>query len=150
MSAPPTDRTTRTARRVPVGRFVLVIMFSLISINALREAYLQATTSGQRWWTMLLLQLISGLLALGSVVALLRRARWTKAIIGAWGVFCAAFVASLGALLDLPADARPGLWIGAAVVLVMAGVSVLYLVRAESMERVAARVAEPTTQANKS
>ena len=54
-----------------------------------------------------------------AAVGLWRGARWTAAAVVAWGLATAVLLATLPAVLGLPREARPGIWTGAAIVLLI-------------------------------
>jgi hypothetical protein len=64
-----------------------------------------------------------------------RNARWGSMACVLYGLVTAGMLAALPRLLDLPADARPGIWSGAALVLLFALSVAWYLRRGRALDR---------------
>jgi peptidoglycan/LPS O-acetylase OafA/YrhL len=104
-----------TPRRRPIGRIIIALLFALLAVNALMEAFLSDSPPALR-----ALQALVGALAAATTWGAWSGARWSYAAATAYGFVAAGMVASLGLMLDMPMEERGGLWVGAAVVLVFA------------------------------
>jgi hypothetical protein len=104
-----------TPRSRSIGRIIIALLFALLTVNALMEAFDADSPPMLR-----ALQALSGALALATTWGAWSGARWSYAAATAYGFVAAGMVASLGLMLDMPMEERGGLWIGAAVILVFA------------------------------
>jgi peptidoglycan/LPS O-acetylase OafA/YrhL len=100
-------------RRRAIGRIVIALLFALLTVNALMEAFDPDGPPSLR-----ALQAVVGVLALATTWGAWSGARWSYAAATAYGFAAGGMVASLGPMLDMPLEERDGLWIGAAMILV--------------------------------
>jgi len=113
------------ATRRPVGRIIVAALFALLVVNALKETFWSDSPPLLR-----ALQALVGAIAAATTWGAWTGARWSPALATIYGLAAGGMVASLGPMLDLPADARGGLWVGAAVILVFSLACAWYLRRA--------------------
>jgi hypothetical protein len=113
-----------TGRR-PVGRIIVAVLFALLAVNALKETF---WSDGPR--QLRILQAFVGALGAATAWGAWTAARWSPVLAAAYGFVGGAMVVALGPMLDLPAEARGGLWVGGAVVLLIGLASAWYLRRA--------------------
>jgi peptidoglycan/LPS O-acetylase OafA/YrhL len=100
-------------RRRAIGRIVIALLFALLAVNALMEAFEPDVPPALR-----ALQALVGALALATTWGAWSGARWSYAAATAYGFAAGGMVAALGPMLDMPVEERGGLWIGAGVILV--------------------------------
>ena len=110
-------------------RKLLVVLFTLLALDGFAEATRHFLSPSDVPPALFWLQLAAGSLALASAVGLWRRAQWGAAVIVAWGLEVAAMLVLLEPILHLDAQASAGLWPGAAVMLVIAGLCAWYAQR---------------------
>ena len=124
-----------TPRRRPVGRTVLAVVFALLGLSAWWQVVGDLMDRSNEPLTVTGLQVIVGATALATAWGSWVGARWAPVLALLYGVITGGMVASLGPLLDLPADARQGLWTGAAVILVFSLLCAWWLRRSLRRER---------------
>lgn len=112
-----------------IWRKLLVVLFGLLALDGFAEATRHFLSPADVPPSLFWLQLIAGSLALASAVGLWRRARWGSVVIIAWGLEVATMLVLLAPILALDAQASAGLWPGAAVMLVIAGLCAWYAQR---------------------
>jgi len=112
-----------------IWRKLLVVLFALLALDGFFEATRHFLTPGDVPTELFWLQLGNGTLALASAAGLWRRARWGAVVIIAWGLEVATMLVLLAPILDLDAQASAGLWPGAVVILVIAGLCAWYAER---------------------
>ena len=117
------------------GQVALAVVFALLALNAWGQVVLVPLRRSDDPAALTALQALVGAAGAAAAWGSWSGARWAPAAAAAHGTVTAGMLLALGPLLDLPADARGGLWLGAAVVLLFALWSVWYL------RRVAARIA---------
>ncbi len=115
--------------RRPYGHFVVIALLLTSSVNAFSQVANEVRDPEPGSVALGLMQGGIGAAGLNAVVGLWRRTRWATAAILAWGVIAAALVVLLQPLLGLDASERNGLLIGAAAVLMIAGVVSFYVHR---------------------
>lgn len=115
-----------------VWRKLLVVLFTLLALDGYAEATRHFLTPQDVPTELFWLQLGAGTLALASAVGLWRGAWWGAVVILAWGVEVAAMLVLLTPILALDAQASAGLWPGAAVMLVIAGLCAWYAARSRT------------------
>jgi hypothetical protein len=98
-------------RRSP-ARILISAIFLLLTLNAVREAF---WSDGPP--TLRILQALMCVIAAATTWGAWSGARWASASATLYGFVTAGMLVSLEPMLDLPADARGGLWTGAGVVL---------------------------------
>jgi hypothetical protein len=103
--------------RRSVGRVVLAAVFALLALNAFWQVGLGVWGEGEPP-LITALQALVGAAAASAGYGSWIGARWAPAIAALYGVIGGGMIVSLGPVLDLPAEARTGLWTGGAVVLV--------------------------------
>jgi hypothetical protein len=123
--------------RRSVGRIVLAAVFILLSLNAWKEVASAMIGDSESPALLTGLQALCGVIAAAVAWASWAGARWAPAVALLYGVVAGGMVAGLGPMLDLPAEARGGLWMGAAIILAFALVSAWWLRR--SLRREGAR-----------
>jgi peptidoglycan/LPS O-acetylase OafA/YrhL len=99
--------------RRSIGRILIAVLFALLAVNALMEAFEPDVPPALR-----ALQALVGALALATTWGAWSGARWSYAAATAYGFAAGGMVAALGPMLDMPVEERGGLWIGAGVILV--------------------------------
>jgi hypothetical protein len=112
-----------------IWRKLLVALFVLFALDGFAEATRHFLSPNDVPAALFWLQLAAGSLALASAVGLWRRARWGSVVIIAWGIEVATMLVLLAPILALDAQASAGLWPGAAVMLVIAGLCAWYAQR---------------------
>jgi hypothetical protein len=115
--------------RRPAGVVIVALLFALVSVPHVYAAAGERLGRGGDPWLLGALHLASGGAGLAAAVGGWRGAPWTGAAAAAWTVLTAALLAMLGPLLGLPAEARPGLWAGAASVAATGALAAWYLHR---------------------
>lgn len=124
-----------TPRRRPVGRTVLAVVFALLGLSAWWQVVGDLMDRSNEPLMITGLQLIVGATALATAWGSWVGARWAPVLALLYGVITGGMVASLGRILDLPADARQGLWTGTAVIAVFSLLSAWWLRRSLRRER---------------
>ena len=99
--------------RRSIGRILIAVIFALLAVNALMEAFGSDSPPALR-----ALQALVGALAVATTWGAWSGARWSYAAATAYGFVAGGMIAALGPLLDMPVEERDGLWVGAAVILV--------------------------------
>ena len=118
-------------RRGPlIGAKVVAVLFGLLGLNALNELLSMVRGTSDGPVELAALQAVVGLTATATAIGAWIGARWAPAVAAVYGVIAAAMVVALGPLLEMPAEERGGLLIGAAIVLGFALVCAWYLRRA--------------------
>ena len=113
------------------GRVALSIIFAALALNAWVQVLLVALGRGDDPAALVAMQVLVGVTGLAAAWGSWRGARWAPAAALAYGIATAAMLVSLGPLLDLPAEARPGILAGAAAMLAGAGAGAWYLRRSQ-------------------
>ena len=116
--------TITPTRRSP-GRIIVAVLFALLTVNALKEAFWSDSPPALR-----ALQAIVGVLAAATTWGAWSGARWSAALATIYGVVAGGMVVSLGPMLDMPVEERGGLWVGGAVILVFSLACAWFLRRA--------------------
>jgi hypothetical protein len=110
--------------------FVLVaLLFAALAANAYAQVVRSLLGLDDEPTILLLLQCASGTAAAAAAVGSWRERAWAPWAAALYGVITGAMIAALGPILDLDADARGGLWAGAAVLLALGGGCAWYLRR---------------------
>jgi hypothetical protein len=99
--------------RRTVGRILIAVLFALLAVNALMEAFGSDSPPPLR-----ALQALVGALAAATTWGAWSGARWSYAAATAYGFVAGGMIVALGPLLEMPLEERAGLWVGAAVILV--------------------------------
>ena len=99
--------------RRTVGRILIAVLFALLAVNALMEAFGSDSPPPLR-----ALQALVGALAAATTWGAWSGARWSYAAATAYGFVTGGMIVALGPLLEMPLEERAGLWVGAAVILV--------------------------------
>ena len=115
------------------GTVVLAIAFTLFALNALAQVALALVGRSDDPAALSLLQVAIGLTSLAAARGSWTGARWAPVAALIYGLSTATILAALGPLLDLSADARGGLWVGAGGVLAFGLGAAWYLRRARRM-----------------
>lgn len=108
-------------RRRGAGTIVIAVILVLLCVNAIIQAI--GTLIGWNNDPPLLtaFQFAAGGSALCAAVGTWRRERWAPAMAVAYGIITGIMIASLGPLLELDEQARAGLPLGAAIVVLIGG-----------------------------
>ncbi|HUF28673.1 MAG TPA: hypothetical protein VMM18_16960 [Gemmatimonadaceae bacterium] len=120
------ENTTRFQR----SRVALAVLFLLLSLNAWMQAADAALGRSIEPRALTLLQVLVGATAIAAAYGSWSGARWAPWAAVAWGVVTAGLILALDPLLQLAPEARRGLLIGGAVVLVLGGAAGWFLRRA--------------------
>lgn len=123
MSEPP-------RRRRSIGPTVVAVVFALLALSAAREAIRGALRPHDEPPPLSIMQAIVATLAALSAVGAWRGTRWGAWTGLAYGLVTGGMILSLGALLDMDAAARRGLWAAAIPVIVFGIWAFWYLRRA--------------------
>jgi hypothetical protein len=111
------------------GRVVLAVVFVLFALNAWMQVVLVPLGRSGDPPALTLLQSVVGTAAAIAAWGSWRGTRWAPWAALAYGIVTAGMLAVLGPLLELPMDARRGIWWGAAVMLLFGGFAAWYLQR---------------------
>ena len=114
-------------RRRTVGQIIVVALFALLAANAFRETFWSDSPTPLRIW-----QAVVCVIATATTWGAWTGARWSAALATLYGLVAGAMIVALGPMLDMPVEERGGLWVGGAIVLVIALVSAWYLRRVTS------------------
>lgn len=123
------DGAERRAAR-GVGPTILAVIFALLALSAASEAVRGALRPHDEPPPLSIMQAMVATLAALTAVGAWRRARWSAWAALAYGLVTGGMILSLGALLDLDAAARRGLWSGAAMIMAFGVWALWYLRRA--------------------
>lgn len=124
-----------------VGQRALVlvsVIYAVLALGAWRQAVLAALPHASQPRMLGAVQLVVGTLAAAVAWGCWRRRRWAGPVAIVYGIATGGMIASLGPMLDLPSDARRGLWTGAAAVFLF-GVATAWLVRRADCSRIRGR-----------
>jgi len=124
----------RAVRRSRV-RAALAVLFVLLGLNAWTQVALDLTGNGGEPPPLIALQALVGASAAAAAWGTWRNARWASVACVLYGLVTAGMLAALPPLLDLPAEAGPGIWSGAALVLLFALSVAWYLRRGRALDR---------------
>ena len=113
-----------------VKRRAIAILFALLGINGGLQAVLALAGRSTDPGLLIVMQAVTGIAGLATAIGAWRGASWAARAALAYGVVTAAMLVSLGPLLGLERRALPGIWIGAALVLVGSVAAARYLRRA--------------------
>ena len=111
--------------RPPVGRIVVAVLFAVTGLNALRQAV--------PWFgeheppSLAAMQALVGITALATAWGSWTGARWASLAAIAWGLAAAILLALVPFVLQLPPEARGGIWAGCAFAMVIAVGTAWYL-----------------------
>jgi hypothetical protein len=119
-------------RRSP-GTVVLAMAFTLFALNALAQVALALVGRSDDPAALSLMQMAIGLTSLAAARGSWTGARWAPVAALLYGLSTATMLVALGPLLDLPADSRGGLWVGAAAVQAFGLGAAWYLRRARRL-----------------
>ena len=115
--------------RPPTGSLVLTVVHGSLALNAWAQVALVPLGRSDDPAALTALQALIGAAGVMAARGAWTRARWAPAAAVAHGVITAGMLLALVPLLALPADARGGLAVGAAVFLLFALASARYLRR---------------------
>jgi hypothetical protein len=113
----------------PIGLVVVAVVFALMAVNDGTKVSPFLLGGDDDPPALSMLHLAAALAAAAVAVGSWRAARWAPVAALAWTVVTIALIASLDSLLDLPAEARPGLLLGAVIIAALGGVVAWYLRR---------------------
>jgi hypothetical protein len=102
----------------------------LLSINALIQAARWALGWDENPAVLGVEQSVSGVTALVAAFGAWQLHRWSARWAALYGAVTGTMIATLGPVLDMPANERSGLWIGTGIVVLVAGGIAWYLHRA--------------------
>ena len=120
------------------GRIIVAALFALLAANAVKEVFWSDSPP-----TLRILQAIVGALATATAWGAWSGARWSAALATLYGLVAGGMVVSLGPMLDMPVEERGGLWIGGAVILVIALLCAGYLRYATTRAPIDSSAARP-------
>ena len=113
--------------RRSIGGIVLAVIFGLLSLNAWWQVRDNVVNSAPAM--LIALQVACGVVAAVTAWGSWTGARWAPTVALLYGLVAGGMVAGLGPMLDLPAESRGGLWLGAAIILAFAVASAWWLRR---------------------
>lgn len=119
-----------SAPRFQRSRIAIAVLFLLVSLNAWMQAAQEAMGRSDETLALTLLQVLVGATAMAAAYGSWSGARWAPWAALAWGMVTAGLILALDPLLDLGAEARRGLRIGAVVVLLLGCAAGWFLHRA--------------------
>jgi hypothetical protein len=105
----------------------LSVLFGLFVVNSWGQVLLNIAGHSNDPGALTALQLGSGATALATSWGAWHRTRWAAGAAVLYGLATAGLVAALPRLLDLPAAARSGLWLGSTAILVFSLLCAAYL-----------------------
>ena len=111
------------------GRIALAAVFALLALNAWAQVALVPLGRSHDPPALMALQALIGGAGAAAAWGSWTGARWAPAAAVGYGIVTAAMLVALTPILGLEADARGGLWVGAAAVLLFALGSAWYLRR---------------------
>lgn len=114
---------------------MLAVVFALLGLSAWFQVVGDVMDRSNEPLSITGLQVIVGATALATAWGSWVGARWAPVLALLYGLIAGGMVASLGPMLDLPAESRSGLWMGAAIILVFALISAWWLRRSLRRER---------------
>jgi len=117
------------AVRRPPGRVALTVIFAALALNAWAQVLLVPLGRTSDPLPLVVLQALIGASGLAAAWGSWTAARWAPAAALGYGLVTGGMLVTLGPLLDLPVDARPGLWTGAGAIVAGAGAAAWYLRR---------------------
>ncbi|HEX7980694.1 MAG TPA: hypothetical protein VF461_18970 [Gemmatimonadaceae bacterium] len=117
------------------GRMVLAVVFVLLASSAWWQVINDFIDRSNEPPILTGLQAIIGVLAAAAAWGTWIGARWAPLYALLYGVTAGGMVASLGRMLDLPAESRNGLWFGGAIILGFGLLSAWWLRRSLLRER---------------
>jgi hypothetical protein len=110
------------------GSIVVAVVFLLLAANALGQVGFRALGRSSDSLTLSVWQAMIGLVALAAAHGAWHRSNWGPAAAVLYGVVTGTMIALLGPMLDLPEEARRGLWMSGAIVLLI-GISLGWYLR---------------------
>jgi hypothetical protein len=124
-----------SSKRRSRARMVLAVVFVLLASSAWWQVVNDVTGANDSPRILTFLQAIVGAMAAAAAWGSWIGARWAPAFALLYGVIAGGMVASLGPMLDLPAESRSGLWFGAAMILAFGLLTAWWLQRSLRRER---------------
>jgi len=115
-------------RRTP-GQIAVTVIYALLALNAWAQVILVPLGRSGDPPLLTTLQFLIGAAAAVAAWGSWSATKWAPTAIVIHGLTTAGMLAGLGPMLDLPGDARPGLWIGAGAVILWSLVFAWYLRR---------------------
>ena len=110
-----------------IGTRVVAVLFALLALNAVNEVLSMVSGDSDGPLALAALQTLTGLSATATAFGAWVRARWAPVVAVLYGAVAGAMIVALGPLLDMPAEERGGLLIGAGVVLLFSLACAAYL-----------------------
>jgi hypothetical protein len=120
--------TVHAARRPP-GVLLLAAFFAAVAASDLWQVAQFMVDRNAELPVLVAVHGVLGLVGAATAAAVWRRSSSAPWLAAAWGVLTAALLVALPSVLGLPPEARSGLWVSAAAVLVVAGLAAWYLRR---------------------
>ena len=124
------------------GRVVLAILFALLACNAWAQVLLVLLGRSNEPVALTVLQTLTGAAAAAAAWGSWAGTPWASAAAMLYGIITAGMLAALTPLLHLEAEARDGIWTGAAVVLLFGMLAGWYLRRAIGRDGGSPRIAD--------
>ena len=118
------------SRRRPIGRILLTIVFALLAIQAWVQVVLVPLSLTGDPMVLTLLQAVIGIAATAAAIGAWAGAWWSPWAALFYGLVTAVMLIALGPLLDLPAESRHGIRIGAVSAVLLGLAAGWYLGRA--------------------
>ena len=115
-------------------RIALAAIFALLTVNAWAQALLTAIGRSSDPPTLLMLQVLIGATAAATTIGIWRGRSWAAGAALGYGVITGGMIVSLEHILGLGSDARGGLWMGGAMVMLFAALVAWYLRRGRIRE----------------
>ena len=110
-------------------RIALAVIFALLALNAWAQVLFTALGLSDDPAALVALQVLSGAAAAAAAIGIWGGARWAPVAALAYGIITACMIVALEAILGLGSDARGGLLVGGAMVLLFSILAAWYLRR---------------------
>jgi len=101
------------------GSIVVTVIFLILAANALIQVVFRLLDRSTDPLTLSIWQAAIGVVALAAAHGAWHRSSWGPAVAVLYGIVTGTMIAMLGPMIDLPEDAQRGLWMSAAIVLLV-------------------------------
>jgi hypothetical protein len=125
-ATPAAQRAGETKGR-RIGLVIITVLFAFITLQAWGDVIQVAVGRIRQPLALSLFKLFSGAASYATAIGTFRRRAWAWRTALAWGLVTTLMLMSLGTILDLPAEERRGIGMGAFAVLMMGAGFALYL-----------------------